>query len=52
MLEARINILKRKLDRMVGAGCSFEDVYDLSIKLDKLIVRYYMEKKGSTDRLT
>lgn len=52
MLEARINALKRKLDRMVGAGCSFEDVYSLSVKLDRLITRYYVEKKGRMDRLT
>lgn len=52
MLEERINVLKRKLDRKVGAGCSFEDVYELSTKLDKLIARYYVEKKGNAGRLT
>lgn len=52
MLKAQINVLRSKLEQMLASGSSFENIYDLSVRLDKLIVRYYKEKDGDPDRLT
>jgi hypothetical protein len=52
MLEARIYALRKKLEGLLADGNGFENVYELSVKLDKLIVRYYREKGGNLNRLT
>lgn len=52
MLNARINVLRRKLEQMLASESSFENIYDMSVRLDKLVVRYYKEKDGDPDRLT
>lgn len=48
MLEARIELLKRKLNRLLEEGAGFERVYGLSVRLDKLITRYYIERGKSS----
>jgi len=53
MLKMQIDGLKEELNRLADNGLDSEQIYKLSVELDRLIVRYYkestMEKKGETD---
>ncbi|MGI6778154.1 MAG: aspartyl-phosphate phosphatase Spo0E family protein [Acetivibrionales bacterium] len=46
MLEYRIEKLKKELNNMVNEGLGSERVYKLSVKLDRLIVKYYKENNN------
>jgi FtsZ-binding cell division protein ZapB len=47
MIEMQIEILKEKLNRLVDEGLHSNEVYELSTKLDKLIVEYYVQERLS-----
>lgn len=46
MLEARIEELKKQLNSMVDKGLNSDRVYRLSVELDRLIVKYYAERRN------
>ena len=51
MLYEEILKLRRKLDENIKNGADYEEIYDISVKLDKLITKYYkdkMEKEAKT----
>ncbi|MBR1883492.1 MAG: Spo0E family sporulation regulatory protein-aspartic acid phosphatase [Clostridia bacterium] len=41
MIEKEIEELKRKLDLLIEKGASKEEVYDMSVRIDKKIMEYY-----------
>lgn len=43
MLECEINNLRKELNDMISRGASFQEVYTVSIILDKLIVAFYTQ---------
>ncbi|MEG6611921.1 aspartyl-phosphate phosphatase Spo0E family protein [Pseudoclostridium thermosuccinogenes] len=44
MIKSEIEALKRELNCRINEGADFNDVYELSVKLDKLILQYYKER--------
>ncbi|NLY42445.1 MAG: aspartyl-phosphate phosphatase Spo0E family protein [Clostridiaceae bacterium] len=55
MLNDRINALRNKLDSLLSKDVDYEEVYAISIELDKLIVEYYynrMKIEGKRDSAT
>ena len=40
-IEKEIEELKRKLDLLIEKGASKEEVYDMSVRIDKKIMEYY-----------
>ena len=45
MLNEQIRKLREELNNSISNGESFEKIYSLSTKLDKLIAEYYEEKE-------
>lgn len=45
MVDRAIFDLKQKMDAMIENGTDLKDLYRLSVKLDKLIVKHY-KKRG------
>ena len=43
MLEEKINKLKEKLNKSIIEDADYEKTYKVSVELDKLIAKYYME---------
>lgn len=43
MIEARIEAMKRRLNHLLEKGADFDSVYELSKRLDRLIVLYYVK---------
>ncbi|MGN1352143.1 MAG: aspartyl-phosphate phosphatase Spo0E family protein [Clostridia bacterium] len=43
MLEEKINKLKEKLNKSIIEEGDYEKTYKISVELDKLIAKYYME---------
>lgn len=43
-LKAEIDALKGELDRLIALGASFNEIYSISVKLDRLIVIFYRNK--------
>jgi hypothetical protein len=41
IVKTEIEILKRELYSLLEQGVDFSEVYELSVKLDKLILEYY-----------
>ena len=44
-LEEEIEKLKKQLDDYISKNESFDKIYEISVKLDKLIAEYYKQKK-------
>ncbi|MCX7921317.1 MAG: aspartyl-phosphate phosphatase Spo0E family protein [Clostridia bacterium] len=44
MIEAEIETLKCQLNNAIDRGFDYAEIYELSVRLDKLIVQYYIEK--------
>lgn len=44
MIMKSIDTLRNKLDTLIKEGASYEEIYQVSIELDKYIVKYYTEK--------
>jgi len=40
-IKAEIEILKNELSKLIDIGASFKEIYNTSVKLDKLIVNFY-----------
>lgn len=40
-VKAEIEALKEELDRLIDNGACFSEVYEVSVRLDKLIVSFY-----------
>lgn len=40
-LEKRIEELRKKLDDSISQNKSYDEIYQISLKLDELIVEYY-----------
>ena len=49
MLEEQIEYLKSELNHLIGKGYNFSEVYEISLKLDKLILQYYNERKTKSN---
>ncbi|MDQ2086887.1 Spo0E family sporulation regulatory protein-aspartic acid phosphatase [Herbivorax sp. ANBcel31] len=48
MTQAEIQLLQDKLNNMIDSEDDYTKIYEMSLKLDSLIVRYYNELlKGS-----
>ena len=47
MIKTQIEALKYELNNRIGQGIELKDVYELSVKLDKLILQYYTEERSS-----
>jgi len=47
MLEDEIFNLRKQLDESVITGKNYEEIYNLSIKLDVLIAKYYIKRGKS-----
>lgn len=43
MLMEKIESLKEKLDELVLNKASYEEIYEVSVELDKYIVQYYKD---------
>lgn len=44
MLEEKINALKEELDELIIANAPYNEIYEISRKLDEYIAQYYREK--------
>ena len=44
MIEQEIKDLREKLNKSIADGEKYEIIYQLSIELDELITKYYIEK--------
>jgi hypothetical protein len=42
MIELRIEAMKKRLNHLLEKGADFDSIYELSKKLDRLIVLYYV----------
>lgn len=40
-----ITLTKEKLNNAIAEGADFETIYSLSLELDELIAKYYLEKE-------
>ena len=49
MIEKEIIDLREKLNKSIAEGENYEKIYELSVKLDKLISKYY--KKGEEKKI-
>lgn len=45
---AEIEAEKRELDKLIDSGAGFNEIYEKSVRLDKLIVAFYKCKFGKT----
>lgn len=45
MVEMQIEALQSELNHLIDKGYNLSEVYDLSLKLDQLILQYYSQKQ-------
>ena len=50
MLKAEIDALRKELDGLIDRGADYGSIYEASVRLDMLILRYYA-RKGVKGRL-
>ena len=50
MLKAEIDALRKELDVLIDRGADYGSIYETSVKLDILILKFYA-KKGVEGRL-
>lgn len=43
-IKTQLNILRKELYNLLGTNATFQEIYDVSIKIDDLIVVYYREQ--------
>ncbi len=48
-MNEKIEELKKDLDKLINENAEYKVIYDLSTKLDELIVKYYKEERNVTD---
>ena len=41
LIENRLEEAKKELDLLIETGASKEEVYNMSVKIDKLLLEYY-----------
>ncbi len=41
MIIEDINELREKLDRLIVSNAPYEEIYNLSVRIDKLLIAYY-----------
>ncbi|WP_427338486.1 Spo0E family sporulation regulatory protein-aspartic acid phosphatase [Caloranaerobacter sp. DY30410] len=46
-LKEQIAYLREELNKSINEEQNYEIIYELSIKLDKLITLFYLDKEGS-----
>jgi hypothetical protein len=46
MLELEIKNLRKKLDTMIEKKADYSQIYEISVQLDRLIVKYYIKNYG------
>lgn len=46
VLKAEIEVLRSELGRLIDLGASFNEIYKISVELDKLIVALYKVQSG------
>ena len=46
MLEEKIRMARKKLDESIITGKDYKEIYNLSVELDELIARYYIDRDG------
>ncbi len=49
MLKQKIKTLKLKLENQILSNCSYDEIYNTSAEIDKLLVEYY-KKYGLTKK--
>ncbi|QZY57192.1 aspartyl-phosphate phosphatase Spo0E family protein [Crassaminicella profunda] len=47
MSKYDIEKVRTKLNDLIKFGCSYEEIYSVSVELDKLIIAFYKNKKQS-----
>ena len=45
-VKAEIEVEKQELERLMNSGAGFKEIYEKSVRLDKLIVAYYKRNFG------
>jgi hypothetical protein len=45
MVKSEIESMKKELNRLIDSEAGFNKVYEISVRLDRLIVRYYTENE-------
>ena len=45
MITKRLEELKKELDLLIENGASKQQVYDMSVKIDKMLVEYYKQNE-------
>lgn len=50
MLNDEICKLRERLDDSIKKGNNYEDIYNLSVQLDNLIAKYYIEQENIENR--
>lgn len=45
MISKKLEQLKKELDLLVENGASKNEIYDMSVKIDKVLVEYYRENE-------
>ena len=48
MIKEKIEKLRNKLEKMIELNFEFEEIYKISVKLDRLIVEYYRNSEKIT----
>lgn len=48
MLNNQIKELRYQLDRMVASNADYSKIYEMSVKMDELILRYYKSDEYNT----
>ena len=46
MLDEKIRETRERLNESIITGKNYEEIYNLSVELDKLIAEYYFEKNN------
>lgn len=47
-INTQLNVLRKELYSLLGTNATFQEIYDVSIKIDDLIVVYYRERGFET----
>lgn len=50
MLEEKIQIKRKELDKSIENNQKYEDIYKLSVELDELISEFYKESKEKPNK--
>lgn len=50
-IDDKITLLRDELNRLLLSNASYDEVYNLSVVLDNLIIRYYEEHKKNNNNI-